>query len=162
MAERMSYEVPPTKTAPDAHDALHELLQSLHHHGFLRLANDVVSANTQIAKVLVDGLNKPGSQNAMQNLSALLMALADIPPGEFYKTISAVKSALSAVNHHTQTQQQHDVAPGVSGTWKLLHDEDLWHAVMPLVAGLKAFASAMEQPAPEKPISAFSGKDSHA
>ncbi|MFD1802761.1 DUF1641 domain-containing protein [Mixta tenebrionis] len=161
MAERMSYEVPPPKTAPDAHDALHELLHSLHRHGFLRLANDMVCANTQIAKVLVDGLNKPGSQNALQNLSALLMALADIPPGEFYKTISAVKAALNAVNHHAQTQQQ-QAAPGVSGTWKLLHDEDLWHAVMPLVAGLKAFAGAMEQPAPEKPISAFSGKDSHA
>lgn len=162
MAEPMNYDVPPPKTEPDAHDALHDLLHNLHHHGFLRLANDMVSANTQIAKVLVEGLNKPGSQNAMQNLSVLLMALSDIPPGEFHKTVHAMKSAFNAVNLHAESQQQHEVAPGVSGTWKLLHDESLWHAVMPLVAGLKAFASAMEQPAPDKPISAFTGKDSHA
>ncbi len=162
MAERMNYEVPPTKTAPDAQDALQELLHSLNHHGFLRLANDVVSANTQIAKVLVDGLNKPGSQNAMQNLASLMMALGDMPPGQFHKTVFAVKSAINAVNLHAEAQQHHEVAPGVSGTWKLLHDEDLWHAVMPLVAGLKAFASAMEQPTPDKPISAYTGKDSNA
>lgn len=162
MAEPINYDVPPSKTAPDAQDALHELLHSLHHHGFLRLANDMVSANTQIAKVLVEGLNKPGSQNALQNLSVLLMALSDIPPGQFHKTVYAFKSALNAVNMHAETQQHHDVAPGVSGAWKILHDESIWHAIMPLVAGLKAFAGAMEQPAPDKPISAFSGKDSHA
>lgn len=58
MAERMNYEVPPTRTEPDAGEALNTLLENLHKHGFLRLANDLVCANTEIAKVVVSGRDR--------------------------------------------------------------------------------------------------------
>ena len=37
MAERMQYDVPPTRTEPTAKESLDTLLESLHQHGFLRL-----------------------------------------------------------------------------------------------------------------------------
>ncbi|MFC7509610.1 hypothetical protein ACFQUX_25425 [Pantoea stewartii] len=80
MAEPLKYDVPPTRTEPTANEALATLLESLHQHGFLRLATDIVNANTQIAGVLVDGLNQPGALNAMQNLSLVFKALATISP----------------------------------------------------------------------------------
>lgn len=43
----------------------------------------------------------------------------------------------------------------------MLHDEDLWHAVKPLIAGIKVFAERLDQEV-ENPISAFSGKSSGA
>lgn len=40
----------------------------------------------------------------------------------------------------------------------MLHDEHLWHALMPLIEGMKAFATAREQDV-DKAIPAFSGKE---
>ena len=71
MAERISHTVTPPRIGPDAHEALEGLLQTLHEHGVLRFANDVVAANPQIAQVLVSGLQKEGTLNAIQNVSSL-------------------------------------------------------------------------------------------
>lgn len=132
----------------------------MHEHGVLRLVNDVVAANTQIAKVLVDGLNKEGTLNAIQNLSVLAMALSRIPPEQFYKVAFAAKDAFSHVSQHA-TQAQDTEAPGVTGAYKMLHDETLWQAITPIMEGLKAFTAGLNKDA-DKPISAFSGKPSDA
>lgn len=50
-----------------------ELVQTLHEHGMLRFSNDVVASNHELLRILVDGLNKPGSLNAIQNLSVIAM-----------------------------------------------------------------------------------------
>ncbi|SKA12948.1 DUF1641 domain-containing protein [Consotaella salsifontis] len=161
MAERIDYDVKPTKIGPDAHEELERLLQTLHEHGALRLANDLVGANPQIAKVLVDGLAKPGSLNAAQNLSILLMALSRIEPAQFYRVVFAIKDGLNGVGSYAPPGGLEEGAPGLSGAYKLLQDDDLWHALMPLLAGLKAFASGLDRKV-EKPISAFTGKPSNS
>jgi len=48
MAERMKYQVPPTRTEPTAREAMDELIENLHQHGFLRLANDLVKSNNEV------------------------------------------------------------------------------------------------------------------
>ncbi|MDY0884721.1 DUF1641 domain-containing protein [Dongia soli] len=160
MAERIGYDVKPTKTSPDAQDELQRLLDSLHKHGMLRLANDLVCANTQIAKVVVDGLNKEGTLNALQNLSLLLMALSRIPPARFQKTVFAITDALDSASRY-RPEPNEDEAPGLSGAYRMLNDEDLWRALHPLIAGLKAFSQHLDRDE-EKPISAFTGKPSAA
>lgn len=80
MAERMKYQVPPTPTEPTAREAMDELIENLHQHGFLRMANDLVKSNSEVGKILVSGLNQPGTQNALQNLSILMMTLGSVPP----------------------------------------------------------------------------------
>ena len=97
MAKRIDYDVKPTPLGPDAREELERLLQTLHEHGILRLANDLAASNAQLTEVLVSGLRKEGSLNAIQNLSALLMVLSRIEPARFYAFLSALADAMRAV-----------------------------------------------------------------
>lgn len=160
MAEPIDYDVKPTKTEPDAKDELDRLLQSLHQHGVLRMVNDLVCANTAITNVLVDGFNKDGTLNVIQNLSILAMALSRVQPDEFYRLVFALKDAGAAVSQW-RAPDHDNLAPGVKGTYRLLHDESLWHAITPLLEGLKAMGEGMKRPV-DKPISQFTGKPSDA
>lgn len=156
MAERISHDVTPPKIGPDAHEELERLLQMLHEHGVLRLANDVVGANTSIASVVVDGLGKASTLNAIQNLAILGMMLSEIPPERFYRVTFAVKEALDRVGQHRPVQEGGD-APGISGAYRMLNDDELWRAVAPLADGLKAFAERLDKPV-DKPVSDYFGK----
>ncbi|SFU92892.1 DUF1641 domain-containing protein [Halomonas korlensis] len=157
MAERISHDVTPPRIGPDAREELDRLLQTMHEHGVLRFANDMVAANPQIAKVLVNGLSKEGSLNAIQNLSALAMALSTIPPNQFYKMTFALRDAVAVIGQHSRSKDTDDASPGVSGAYQLLKDEELWHAVRPLIEGLKAFGKGLDKDI-DKPISDFTGK----
>lgn len=156
MAERLNYDVKPTPIGPSAREELDTLLETLHQRGVLRLANDLAGSHDRLLKVLVDGLSKEGSLNAMQNLSILGMALSRIEPAEFYKIVFAFQSAFGAVGRY-KPDEKHDEAPGVTGAYKMLHDDELWAALMPIIEGLKTFATGLDKEA-EKPITAFSGK----
>ncbi len=162
MAKPIPYEVEPPKIGPDAHEELERLLQTLHEHGVLRLANDLVAANNQIAQVLVNGLNREGSLNVIQNLSVLLMALSTFPPGQFYKTVFAVRDMIDTLGRGREDgARQPPDAPGVRGLYKMLNDDAFWHAVTPLIEGMKAFTRRMDEEV-DKPISSFTGKPSDA
>ncbi|MCH8959841.1 MAG: DUF1641 domain-containing protein [Bacteroidetes bacterium] len=156
MAQRLNYDVKPTPTEPTAREELDTLLETLHQGGILRFANDLAGSQQQLLKVLVDGMSKEGSLNAMQNLSILGMALSRIEPAQFYKTVFAFLSAFAAVGRY-QPDDKHDEAPGVTGAYKMLHDDELWAALMPIIEGLKSFAGGLDKDA-EKPITRFSGK----
>ncbi|OWS74502.1 hypothetical protein CBW22_19295 [Pantoea sp. VS1] len=159
MAEPLHYQPTTTRTEPSAQEALNELLENLHQHGFLRLANDMVKANNDIGKIVAAGLNRPGTQNAVQNLSLLFMTLSTVPPERFNHLLLALRDALLAMKPASDTAQQEKSAPGVSGVLKLLNDEALWQGIRPLLAALETFARAM-QGDEEKPITRYSGKPS--
>ena len=162
MAERIDYEPEPPKIEPDAHEALERLVQSLHEHGLLRFANDLVRAKTPVAQVLVDGLAKPGTLNAIQNLSIVLMALSRIEPNQLYKTMFALTDALECIcAWQPDADGEGHTAPGFTGAYKMLHDDALWQALTPLIEAMKAFSAGLERPV-DKPISAFTGKPSSA
>ncbi|GHC18199.1 hypothetical protein GCM10010082_06930 [Kushneria pakistanensis] len=160
MAERISHDVTPPKIGPDAHEELERLLQTLHEHGVLRFANDLVAANNDVAEVLIKGLNKEGSLNVIQNLSVLAMVLSRIEPGQFYKVAFSLKDAVEAAGRKREHTSEEE-APGMSGTWKLLHDDELWRAITPLMEALKAFGRGMDQDI-DKPVSHFTGKSTSA
>lgn len=157
MAKPIDYEVKPTPIGPDAHQALETLLQSLHERGVLRFANDVVCAQTDIAKVLVEGLGNQGTLNAIQNVSILGMALSRIPPEDFYKLVFGLKDALGQFTAATAQKGETEEAPGMTGAYRMLKDEQLWAALTPMLEGLKVFAERMSEE-PEKPITRFTGK----
>jgi uncharacterized protein YjgD (DUF1641 family) len=156
MAERIDHDVKPTPIGPDASEELARLLQGLHEQGILRFANNVVRAKTPIAKVVADGLGKEGTLNAIQNLSILGMALSRIPPEEFYKLVFGLKDALITMNQY-HAKGESTEAPGVKGTWNMLHDDALWASLAPLLEAIKVFSANMAE-APEKPITRFTGK----
>lgn len=156
MAKPIDYDVKPTPIGPDAREELERLLQSLHERGVLRFANDVVCAQTQIAKVLVDGLGKQGAMDAIQNLSILGMALSRIPPEEFYKLVFGLKDAVAELNKRAASSSETE-APGVTGAYRMLQDEKLWASLLPLIEGLKVFADRMSREA-GKPVTEFTGK----
>ncbi|VWC73740.1 hypothetical protein BLA50215_00751 [Burkholderia lata] len=152
MTEPQSPDTTPPHAEPGAHDALEHLLGSLHRHGFLHLASEVVSANARLADTFVDALDKPGMQSGMQNLAVLLMALSRIPPEQFGRAVFAAADALHHVGAWQPAQHEH-VAPGVRGAYRLLHDEALWDALTPLLEGLKVFAQGLARD-PEAPVTA--------
>jgi uncharacterized protein YjgD (DUF1641 family) len=160
MAERIHYQASVPEIGPDAHEELERLLQNLHQHGVLRFVNDLVGAKTSVAQVLVSGLEKEGTLNAIQNLAIVLMALSRISPQQFYKAAFAMTDAFQAASTW-QPQEDGNTAPGVSGAYRMLHDDALWQALTPLIEGLKAFSAGLERDI-DKPISAFTGKPSSA
>ncbi|BBI65539.1 hypothetical protein HSBAA_PA_1420 (plasmid) [Vreelandella sulfidaeris] len=44
----------------------------------------------------------------------------------------------------TAEETDNKEAPGIRGLYKLLHDDELWHAIQPLLAGLRAFRAARQ------------------
>ncbi|WP_249193120.1 DUF1641 domain-containing protein [Burkholderia cenocepacia] len=144
MTDRQSPDTMPPPREPDAHHALESLLGSLHRHGFLRFANEVVSANAQMAESFVGAFDNPGTQSGVQNLAALVMALSRIPPEQFSKAVFAAADALHHIGAWKPAEHEH-VAPGVRGAYRLLHDEALWDALTPLLEGMKVFAQGLER-----------------
>lgn len=167
MAKPIQYEVRPARAGPTAREELDRLLETCHRHGLLRLANDLVAANTDIAKIIVAGLEKPGTLNAIQNLSVLLMALSCVPPAEFYRLVFALADGAARLAAHSRDGQAAHPAedgehpPGLWGTYRLLRDEQLWRALAPIIEGLKGFAEGLEKPV-SNPISDFCGKPGRA
>lgn len=159
MAEPLTYQPPPPKIGPSAREELDALLETLHQFGLLRLANDIAAGRQEMLGILMQGLNREGSRYATQNLAALLMVLAQIPPPRFYKIATTLKDALLAAAEEPPAEQE---APGVRGFYKALKDEETWRALAPLLQGLMALGEGLRKPAPEKPISAMTGKPSKA
>ena len=159
MAEPISYQPKPPTIGPTAREELEQLLETLHGSGLLRLANDLAAGRQDIVGILFEGLNLESSRYAVQNIAALLMMLGQIPPSRFYKITSTVKDALLAAAEEPPAEKE---PPGVRGLYKALKDEETWRALSPLVQGLLALGEGMRKPAPEKPISAVTGKPSNA
>ena len=161
MAKAIDYTPEPPRIGPTAHEELERLLQSLHEHGMLRFANDLVASNNEWMQVIVNGLSRKGSLNVIQNLSVLLMALSTIPPERMYKLAFGLRDLISEVSREQEKPAEESGAPGARGAWKMLHDDELWQALTPLLNGMKAFSRRMEEEV-DKPISSFSGKPSDA
>lgn len=159
MAEPISYQPTPPQIGPSAREELEQLLETLHASGMLRLANDLAAGRQDIASIIFRGLNWQGSRNATQNVAALLMALGQIPPARFYKIATSLKDAVLAAADEPPAEQD---APGVRGFYHALKDEETWRALAPLVQAVMALGEGLRKPAPEKPISAVSGKPSDA
>jgi uncharacterized protein YjgD (DUF1641 family) len=159
MAEPLTYQPKPPQIGPTAREELEQLLETLHEAGLLRLASDLAAGRQDIAGILFNGLNLEGSRYAVQNLAALFMVLAQIPPPRFYKIATTVKDALLAAADEPPAEKE---APGVRGFYKALKDDETWRALAPLMQGLMALGEGLRKPAPEKPISALTGKPSNA
>lgn len=161
MAKPISYQARSAPTETSAREELDRLLETCHRHGLLRLANDLVAANTDIARIIVGGLEKPGTLNAIQNLSVLLMALSCIPPAEFYRLVFALADGAARLAAHSRDGGARSRPEGLVGFYRLLQDEELWRALTPLIEGLKGFADGLGKPI-SNPISDFSGKSGRA
>ena len=156
MAKPIPYTVSPHRTDKDANEALAELLETLHRHGVLRFANDLVASQSQVASVLVGGLNSEGARNALQNLGVLAMWLSRIEPARLYKVLFAVKDGLDHLAEY-RPKVKDTQPPGLTGAYALLQDEALWRALIPAMEALKVFAHGLDREL-NKPITAYSGK----
>lgn len=159
MAKSIEYQPEPAKIGPDAHEELDRLLETLHQHGVLRLVNDLVAANNEVAQVLVKGLQREGTLNVIQNVSVIVLALSSLPPERVYKLAFGLRDMADVLSQPELTREQK--APGVQGVWKMLQDDDLWRSLQPVLNGLKAFSRRMEEQV-DKPISSYTGKPSDA
>jgi uncharacterized protein YjgD (DUF1641 family) len=156
MAEPIQHTLPPPRIGPDAREEFERLLQTCHEHGLLRLLNDLVASNAGVAKILVEGLQSETMLNLLQNTSALCMALSRVPPEQCYRLAMAAKDGCTTLAAPQQGNGSRR-PPGLIGTYRMLHDESLWHALAPLLDALRAFSTRLEQPV-QNPISDFSGK----
>jgi uncharacterized protein YjgD (DUF1641 family) len=157
MAKPLEYSVTPPKIEQDANEALAELVETLHRHGVLRFANDLVASQSQVASVLVGGLSSDGARNAMQNLGVLALWLSRIEPARLYKVLFAVKDSLDRMSDYRPPPESDTKPPGLTGAYALLHDETLWRALIPAIEALKVFSNGLDREL-TKPITAHSGK----
>ncbi|NII11213.1 DUF1641 domain-containing protein [Oleiagrimonas sp. C23AA] len=155
MAEPIRFQPTPERTEPTAREALEELLEAAHEKGVLRLATNALKAEAPIARILAQGLNSDGARRAVQNLSTLLIELGRVEPAAFYKVAAAIGDAARQLQ--TDTPRQDTKAPGLSGIYKILHDDELWRGTAPVFDALKAFTGRLREPV-DKPISDLTGK----
>lgn len=144
MAEPLKYQVPKpewtvTKTADEE---LRQLVELLHERGVLRLANDFLFSMPSITRVFLEGVDNQAGSNAIQNLTALVELVGNLPPEQFRRLCRGLTLALVAT---TDEEAQQAEAPGVTGAVKLLHDDELWQAVGPLLHALRAFSQALRE-----------------
>ncbi|SCY74200.1 hypothetical protein SAMN03159391_02904 [Pseudomonas sp. NFACC37-1] len=89
----------------------------------IRSSTDIVWASAMSRYLFDHGMADTAFLlNVIQNLSILAMALSRVPPDEFYRLVFALKDAGAAVSQWTAPDND-DVAPGVGGAYRLLHDE---------------------------------------
>lgn len=155
MAKPISHQPRPARIGPDAHEELERLLQTAHEHGVLRFANDLIAADAQWSRVIVEGLNGPGARNAVQNLGVLALVLSRIEPSQMYKTAFALKAAGEHLDRSAAASTAE--SPGVTGAYRMLHDDSIWSAVTPLLEALQVFVASLNRPV-DHPISEFTGK----
>lgn len=144
MAKSIPYEVPRRETKITARDELDTLLENLHEQGILRLLNDIVVAYPQVSEILMRGLNRDDSRNAVQNLCLVFTALGQVPPERLDRLIQAVTAGLE--RSESGLEKGESRPPGFWGTLRLLQDNQLWAGLSPLTAGFQAFAAAMRAP----------------
>jgi uncharacterized protein YjgD (DUF1641 family) len=157
MAEPIQFTPTPARVELTAREELDRLLESCHRHGVLRLANDIVTSNVGLAQTLMGPLRSEGAQNVIKNLGTLLMVLSQMPPDQFYRVVSAVADGLKTLLAAAKDEAPETEPPGLTGAYHMLHDEQLWRSLTPLVAALKSFSRRLDTPI-ENPISDFSGK----
>jgi uncharacterized protein YjgD (DUF1641 family) len=156
MGQPIQYTPKPARIELTAREELDRLLESCHRHGVLRLANDIVTSNVGLAQTLMGALQSEGAQNAIKNLGTLLMALSRVPPDDFYRVVMAAADGAATLTE-AKDKGQTTEPPGLTGAYHMLHDEQLWRSLTPLVAAIKAFSHRLDTPI-ENPISDFSGK----
>ncbi|MBM7333862.1 MAG: DUF1641 domain-containing protein [Alcanivorax sp.] len=148
MAKAIHYEVPAPAMPDEAREELDKLLRNLHERGVLRLLNDLLGAFPEVSGILMRGINNEDSRNAIQNLSLLAMGLGRIPPERFATVTRALTEALDAMEENAGDRAPG--GPGVTGTYRLLHDDDLWRGLGPLLEGIRRFGARLGEPE-EKP-----------
>ncbi|WP_148863537.1 DUF1641 domain-containing protein [Marinobacter fonticola] len=149
MAKRILYEVPEPPKPDTAREELDQLVENLSNTGVLRFANDVLKASPEVSEILLKGLNTEQSRNAVQNLSLLLMALGRLPPERMAAITRAFTEGLDSMEE-AASEASNEKAPGILGFYRLLHDNELWQGLRPMLAGIKGFSDRIHEP-PEKP-----------
>ena len=139
-----------------ADQELAALVQALSDHGILRFATAFVRALPHTSLIVARGLNAEASRTVIQNVVALLAAMGRVPPDDFAHFLEAVSRATRDVEQEAANGGgPNGEPPGLRGAYHLLQDDALWHALGPLLDGLKAFGDALghraRPQAPEQP-----------
>lgn len=123
------------------------LLEALSQHGVLRFLTALTGALPHIGIIAARGLNSEASVRTVQNLGALLQALSRVPPQDFAHFLEAVSGSVQSIERETENSGPgNGEPPGITGAYRLLQDDALWHALGPILDGLKAFGAALSTP----------------
>ena len=148
MTNAINYEFAKAETSTSARAELETLLETLHQQGLLRLLTELLQASPELSEIMLSGLNRVESRNAVQNIALILMGLGRVPPERFAQLSESLSAACHAVQEHA-TRPSHTKAPGLIGVYKLLNDDELWQALQPLLEALKG----LQQPLTKTPQS---------
>lgn len=151
MADPLYYEPPKPSWGqhPSADEELRALVELLHERGVLRLTNDVLGALPEIGERLMGGIHTEAGGHAMQNITALIQLIGHMPPEDFRRLCKGIERALHAITASIEDEDTR--APGVSGSLRMLHDDELWAAVMPMLRAAQAFTDGFRQSTDQAP-----------
>ncbi len=80
MAEPISFEPPVAKIDPTAQEELGALLQTLHDHGLIRLAEIGIDGGMDALAVILERLDKPSTHRTLENLARLSQLPGTLDP----------------------------------------------------------------------------------
>lgn len=146
MAKAIEYDRPALEEPDKAQIELNRLLDNLHRQGILRFLNDFLQASPQAAEAVLQGLNIEESSNAVQNLTLLAIAIGRIPPERFGVLTRAFTEGVIRMEEAANGEDQ-EAAPGMAGLYKLLHDNELWQGLQPVLAGVRGFGGPLHEAA---------------
>ena len=122
------------------------LLDQLYESGLMRWVKDFVGAMPDVSMIALESMNTPQGQAGMRNLLVLAKQLGRIDPDQLERTFDAVNKGMDRAGD--TADGKHDSSynpPGITGVFKLLRDEDLWHTLAPVIEGVKAFSAESQR-----------------
>lgn len=152
MAEPLSYRPRPADPAErrrrEAYAELDELVLTLHEHDVLRLLRDLAGSASAIMEIVLRQLDSEDGHRALANIYLLTRLLGRIPPDELHGVAQAMGSGFERMGRAPPAGEPYP--PGLSGTYRMLKDDELWQALGPVIEGVKAFSAELRRRDGEK------------
>ncbi|WP_348761310.1 hypothetical protein [uncultured Salinisphaera sp.] len=118
------------------------LLDQLYESGLMRWLKDFVGAMPEISMIALDGLNSEQGRAGMRNLLVVAQQLGRFDPDQLERMFEAVHAGADRAGETAEGRHESPYnPPGVTGVFKLLRDEELWHTLAPLIEGAKAYSA---------------------
>jgi uncharacterized protein YjgD (DUF1641 family) len=146
MAQRLEYRKP--KPAPAerarcaAYDELDALVIALHEHGVLRLLRDLVGSASTLSLLPAREMDNERGYDSLANLYILASLAGRVPAGELKSAAEAIGDGFAAMGRTPPDDEPYP--PGLTGTYEMLKDDELWQGLGPVLEGVKAFTRELQ------------------
>lgn len=138
MASRLEY-LPPTEAPfPTAQDELHDLIETLHDSGALRVLNGFFGRFGAVNEALLAELKTPPGKNLLGSLLFLGECLTKLPVDDLPRVASGIGSGLKRADATLREEP-----PSTLGLFRMMREPDTRRAIAAMLAMLNAVGAEL-------------------